>query len=89
MDGGDEVVEGEAPEGEDGEVGERFADGVAAAEVIVRACPADNEEAGGEDVDALATAVSTCAVPTEAKTEVQPGGGVRHGATHDEGAAGK
>lgn len=50
---GGEEVEGEAPVGEDGEVGEGLADDEAAAEGGVGAGPADDEEEGGEGVDAL------------------------------------
>lgn len=53
MDGGDEVVEGEAPVCEDGEVGEGFGGGGAAAEGGVGAEPGDAEEEGDEGVEAL------------------------------------
>jgi len=51
VEGGDDEVEGEAPVGENGEVGEFVADGGAAG--VACAGLADDEEAGDEDVEAL------------------------------------
>lgn len=56
VDGGDKEVEGYAPEGDDGEVGELAAGGRAPAEGVMRARPADGEEERREAVEGLAAA---------------------------------